>query len=452
MSSNQKESRYTPYSAYIYGIQGSFEPADQAGSFFHGIIPDNLLPPQGSAVPVKRAVSMNDHRDFAIRYLRSSPGGPLPFDRENLSREIPLSRPTEESTSESGISYRAYLQAVERFILNNRDSLDTAVCEKSRRPPEAIARVDIVVEKHGSDYHPSRIVAHTGNSVRHYVVNVAVTERGKSRLANEFVLLKRLHDLHAHKFVPKPYFAGEVPLGGSSDCRSMAAMFLAEWFQDFHEFHLSTEASDTSSQMVLWDLDRGYSFLSRTQEQEIYRRAAFIMAYYYNPDTYEEIFPWHQAAGDFVASCCGNTMKVRLTSVRQYAPRVMFEGNDQANRVDALLLFLANLTVRMRLDRLDGVGKIAWAGEHSVSGTMTGFADAMQTKIADGTCDPRLLEEFAQTARSMSPLGWAELFRLVVESYGDESPDVPVIRDHLAEHVYQVYRMAPHHAARCVRS
>ena len=75
---------------------------------------------------------------------------------------------------------------------------------------------------------------------------------------------------------------------------------------------------------------------------------------------------------------------VRLISVRQHARRVVFMDDSSENAMKALLLFFANLTLRMRLDRFDGVGEIAWAGRSLRGGTIRGFLDAIQTKAHEG--------------------------------------------------------------------
>ena len=59
---------------------------------------------------------------------------------------------------------------------------------------------------------------------------------------------------------------------------------------------------------------------------EVYRQAAFILTLYYDVETFEQIFPWHHAAGDFVVKADEGAVDVRLVTARQYAP--MIEPND----------------------------------------------------------------------------------------------------------------------------
>ncbi len=148
---------------------------------------------------------------------------------------------------------------------------------------------------------------------------------------------------------------------------------------------------------ILWDTDHGYAFLSDHEAAQIYYKASFILTTFYDPETFEEIFPWHHASGDFVASRENGQMACKLITVRQYAPRLEFYECSPENQVTALLLFLANLTIRMRLDRLDGVGDIVWAGDHSVEATIRGFVDALGRKVEDQTCNQELAIRFLKS-------------------------------------------------------
>ena len=72
-------------------------------------------------------------------------------------------------------------------------------------------------------------------------------------------------------------------------------------------------------------------------------------------------------------------MEMKLITVRQYA--AMFENKITKNNTDsdiylmleAMLVFFLNLSIRNRIDRLDGVGEIVWSDNISVEGTLRGF-------------------------------------------------------------------------------
>ena len=271
-------------------------------------------------------------------------------------------------------------------------------------------------------------------------MNVAVTERGRMRARNEFRLLRRISDARPAGFIPGTYFMAEDTGSREADQDDSMVMFLGDWFEGYHEFHLSVNSKATSPTIVVWNSERGNVFLTDSEAEEIYRQAAFILTHYFDTETYREVFPWHHAAGDFVVSDSGGKIDVKLITIRQYQARAEFPKKSDDDWSTALLLFLANLTVRMRLDRLDGVGETAWAGEHCVRATFQGFLDAIREKADSGVFESGRLGRFNHILKSLSPADLAEVFAAVLESYDREAPDVPVIRNNLADHVLAIYR------------
>lgn len=371
-----------------------------------------------------------------VRFLRAAPGGPVPFESQLLDSRIPTENPLQINSLSTGYTYGTYLQCIHQFIINNSNLLGAIYAESGLSG--SIQSIDIISEKHGSDYHPARVAMHGPNAHMSLVVNVAVNDRGKQRLKEDFRLLGRLRSTHETAFVPRPYVMGKEPVPGHAGADML--MFLAEWFDGFHEFHLSASIDTGEQQLVLWDLDRGYGTLRADEAHEVFRQVAFILTTFYDTRTFEEVFPWHHASGDFVVSRTAGTIDVRLITVRQYAARPVFVEPSASDRVLALLLFFANLTVRMRLDRLDGVGEVAWAGEQSVAGTIQGFMDAMADKVSAGHCEPELFAEFLETIRSLPLAELTGIFHAVLASYDDEAADAPVVRRHLVDHIFHVYR------------
>jgi len=371
----------------------------------------------------------------------SAEGGPLPVGPHTLESFVPLSRPGLKSPVDSVITYEAYLQGIKSFIMDNWTDFAEVVQEQTPHDRSKITKIEVVAEKHGSDYHPARIRAHCGGTVVSLVVNAALTDRGKARLVHEFQVLKKLQMGRGNDFIPKVYFLGKEPIKLIGSKNADSVMFLGEWFEGFHEFHLS--ATDSSSQLetVLWDRDRGLRILDIGSVLDIYRRAALILTYYYDTETFSEIFPWHHAAGDFVAAVSGNGVDVRLITARDFSPRIVFVEDTAENRLEGLVHFLANLTVRMRLDRLDGVGDVVWAGDHCLQASLRGFVDAVSLRLAEGSLDQWLANQFFDFAAQVVPRDLASIFGTVLESYDENAPDVPVVVEHLADHVFQVFRM-----------
>ncbi len=310
--------------------------------------------------------------------------------------------------------------------------------------PTAIESLDIIAEKHGAEYHPARIELRAGPSKTCFIVNVAVSDRGRNSLTNEYKTANFLHEKFRTKFIPRAYCLDHEAINSGEEDGSSALMALGEWFDGYHEFHRSVDERDGSKRIALWDLDRGYEFLSSGKSSQVYQGASSVLTFFYDVETFEEIFPWHQAAGDFVVRQERGNIDVKLIATRQYAARVGFAEDAAANRVMSLVMFLTNLTVRMRLDRLDGVGEVVWADDDCVDATLRGFFEAMKKKVADGSCDKGDWNQFLDALKRFSPAEWAQLFQALIGSYQRDAPDFPVIEDNLADHVFRVYSCCQH--------
>jgi hypothetical protein len=248
--------------------------------------------------------------------------------------------------------------------------------------PDAVSQLDsltVILEKHGEFYHPARIELSAGGRALDLALNVAVTPAGDACMSSELDALRRVSPRLPPGRLPAVYGQARVPGPGGMSL----AMFLADWFDDFHEFHLSVDTRDGGQKIVVWDTTTAPYFLSPQQEDEVHRQAAYVLTRAYDPETTEQIYPWHHAAGDFVARVRGAKLELRLITVRQYAPTLDgIDGElDQETRLMALLVFLLNLTLRNRIDRLDGTGQPAWAGERALPATVTGFFDALNEKL-----------------------------------------------------------------------
>jgi hypothetical protein len=375
------------------------------------------------------------------RFFYSSPGGLVQFDEKRLESHLPLARPDDGEGTTQPITYRTYLQAIRRFLHDNSAKVMEVLAGQGLEEPADVRSVDIISEKHGADFHPARVKVQTANTHHCFVVNVALTPRGMERASQDFHLLASFHKRFPAKFTPEAYFIGEVSLQPNNKEDLVAVMFMAEWLDGYHEFHLSIEPESRNLGTILWNLNQGHRFLSSDTASEIFRKAASILSYYYDTTTFAEVYPWHHAAGDFVVKYSEGAVDVKLITLRQYAPRIEFPEQSSENRLKALMFFLANLTIRMRLDRLDGVGEMAWAGGHSVDAAIRGFLTGMERKVADGMCEDAFVQRFLEETKRMSPTELADVFQVVTGSDDENAPDRPVILDHLVDHVFEVYRV-----------
>lgn len=368
------------------------------------------------------------------------PGALQPAGRKILETPVPLDRPGIDEPAHGSITYGDYLGFVRQVTEERWEELAMASRSLFSFPDPSVRQVRIISEKHGSDYHPARIELLSELETVSFVMNVALTERGLARLASEFEVLKRLEENFKRRFLPRAHFMAEVGECAESASAQPVRMFLGEWFDGHHEFHASMESPIAPGGAALWDMDSSPRPIDARQVSEIHRKCAYILSYYYECDTFHEIYPWHHASGDFVASVNPAAINVRLVTARQHAPRIEFDSDSPQNRCDGLMLFLVNLSIRMRLDRLDGTGEIAWAHKQCVQSTVQGCFEALQGKVETGEMDPTLFTAFAREAAAVSPADLANLVQAVVASYDPDSPDMPAILSGLAEHTLELFK------------
>ena len=256
-----------------------------------------------------------------------------------------------------------------------------------------------------------------------FVVNVAAGSTGAAVIEKDWRNLRRLASDFGHDFLPRVYDVGSVELkrtGAKRAPRRSVKMFLGQWLEGFHEFHLSSPAPEGPLQTIIWDGAAGNRPLKAHQARELYRRCAEILAAYYNVETFEHIGAWHHAAGDFVVCDRQGRTDVRLVTVREYVPLLQNVPPEAGAVLPALLLFLLKTSLRMRLDRLDGVGDPVWAGDDAVGSTVAGGFDGLERQQRHGTIPDGLTRAFRQYLRRQSP---GELGGMLAMLTAREHPD-----------------------------
>ncbi|MFA5902439.1 MAG: hypothetical protein WC836_00785 [Desulfobacula sp.] len=240
-----------------------------------------------------------------------------------------------------------------------------------------IQKVSVFLEKHGAFYHPLKIKTELKNSQTCvFVLNGAVSNPGLSLIETEYSLILRLN-----KTFPKRYLPCVFGLDMLETKYGRAGFFLGEWFENYKEFHVTSGRDQ--NQIVIWESDGACLYLPEKVALPIYREAARILTYYYNIETFEQIYPWRHAAGDFVVKQEGSQFHVRLITVRGYSVLTEFGSGEADNKnyiLPSLLVFFFNLTIKMRLDRLDGTGKDVMLGDEVIKATIRGFLEALDEK------------------------------------------------------------------------
>lgn len=307
-----------------------------------------------------------------VSFFLSTTGQPIDEHHPLWHRPLPDNRLpgtiTPGAVDTEAVTYGSYFSAVSQFCA--AAGWDRVLKAASRKLEQSVvekdlARLSIFLEKHGAFYHPARLQVAVKDQTLSFVVNVAASSHGRRALPCEVKALERLNDQRPFGWFPKVYACASVEL----------PMFLGDWFDGFHEFHLTRRPGSDEPAIVVWDGAADPCLLSEGQMMDLYREAAMILTACYDPITTCQIFPWHHAAGDFVVKIEEKRASVRLITVRDYAPMVgpTQEPADEGALLDALVLFFIHLTIRMRLDRLDGVGAVVWAPACSVDPVVDGF-------------------------------------------------------------------------------
>jgi hypothetical protein len=391
-----------------------------------------------------------------FKYFLSNVKNPVQKGNPLWSAPIPLSRQQSANAFESNgdifINYGECFLAARDFLERDRYEIITqSVSQYLNRniAPDEIEEIRIFFDKHGAFYHPAKIEIVLKVVKIPFVLNVAVTDVGKQCAQREYRLLKMLNTDYPDSFVPNVYAQGTV-FTNTDQVETM--MFLGEWFEGFSEFHMSIDPDDEKYKIMVWDHEHGNFFLTPHQTMELYRQAAKILTYYYNIETFEQIFSWHHAAGDFVLKCQKEDVEVKLVTVRQY--RSMYKNNiaseskepDSELILEALLVFFLNMAIKMRIDRLDGVGKIVWSDDVALKGILKGFFEGLSLKPLNHLFPASLDQVFLKHLLDCTHSDLLDLSRSIIKTYPLESSEVTVIRQNLEKHVEDLF-----HAVRQLR-
>jgi hypothetical protein len=338
------------------------------------------------------------------------------------------------------VSHAAYFRAARTFLeANSFEVITRAVSRQLNRDVTAsdIAEIRVRLEKHGEFYHPSRIEILVYQQQLSFVLNVAISEIGRRFIEAEFHLLNRLNTEQPLHYLPQAYgFGRAVGSNGQN-----FAMFLGQWFDGYHEFHISIDPVDKMPKIRVWDDVRGRFFLSAEQTKTLYARVSKILTGYYSLESFEQIFSWHHAAGDFIVKTENEKLELRLVTVRRYA--VIFENQkntqttpgDQRQILQALLIFFLSLSIHMRLDRLDGIGEMVWSDSLAVEATLIGFLEALSMKPDVPSLPDSPLACFVAYLASCTQADLIDLTAAIVNRFNPQMPGLTVVKKNLYRHV-----------------
>ena len=217
-------------------------------------------------------------------------------------------------------------------------------------------------------------------------------------------------------------------------------MFLGQWLEGYYEFHLHTNDDTGALEVLVWDADRGRLILSGSQVDELLRQAASVLAYAYNPLTFEAIQNWHHAAGDFVVSLLRGQMDLRLISIRKYAPMVHLNEPDIADILDSMLVYLIHISLRLRIDRLLGTNGLACYPPSIVPATCRGFFQGLHSAAALRGLPDEFIPTARQYMRSCSPSELESLIHSVIQKCTSDTRERILLEDSSHEHAAALAR------------
>ncbi len=373
-------------------------------------------------------------------YFHSSENSRQPFNPDMLEISIYEDKPCSSKVGLPNTSYRDYFRFISEFVVSRWAQVVGILESESGGQISRIDSVEIVAEKSGSDYHPASVRFVTPNGPISFVANVATNQRGRSRLRMDFELLQHFHRRGDGRFLPQPYLLSSEREFAQAESGDFMLMFLGQWLDGYHEFHLTRLNGGSDLPLVVWDIDDGLKLLSASLSKEIYRQTAYILTYYFDLTDFREIFPWHHAAGDFVVRL-KPTLDVKLVTVRQYAPRIQSDKDFEIDVQEAALLFLCNLTIRNRLDRLDGIGDMVWGPYDFLEATVRGFFDCLKARENGGSVKSGFTEGLRSICEKLDLIAWTQLFEGTLESFNRQAPDFDLIESHLPDHIFEIYRL-----------
>lgn len=351
----------------------------------------------------------------------------IPINRYNLNTDI-----------EKNISYGCFFLNIENYLCkNNFDVIKDIVFKKTRIDIFAkdIKKILVCLIKHGAFYHPCfvKVSFFNINSID-FILNVAVSDLGKSVIKDEFNFLKDIEKKSFSKHLPTAYNVGEIV-----ESNQIFFIFTGSWFDDYHEFHLSY--INGQKKIIVWDDKRGNYYLSSLQEKELYRQITMILVDCYDIKSCKQILLWHHAAGDFIVKCTDNFMNVKLITVRKYES--YFKKNTTIESMfDTLLIFFLNISLKIRLDRLDGTGELIWSNDISVEGFISGFFESLAINKSMEFHKIATASLFGKYFITLDKEYLYEIIKEIVMLHDFEAHDIKFMMNHLKDHVDTLFEIS----------
>jgi len=132
---------------------------------------------------------------------------------------------------------------------------------------------------------------------------------------------------------------------------------------------------------------------------------------------------------------------LRLVSVRQYANIFGNHKQPPSSQINselilqALLVFFLNLSIHMRLDRLDGIGEMMWSDPLAVEAALIGFLEALSMKPDVPSLPDSPLVCFMAYLVSCTQADLLDLCESIVKRFNPQMPGRTVVKKNIHQHV-----------------
>jgi hypothetical protein len=367
-----------------------------------------------------------------VSYCFSSPEGDVLADDATLARPF-IVRPFE---THPFMTLGDYFNAIRDFVLRE-DGQALALLlsrlwglEVKRDEVESIV---IRYEKYGTLYQVASVTIPGGDRTAMFAVTTAMSVSAKETLEQEFNLLQELNRRRQPSYLPEVYYKETMTVRKQEEVEILL-MTLSQWFEGFHEWHFSKD-KEGRERIVIWDMGGGFRFASDHEAHEIIRQASLILTLHYDLNDYCHITPWHHGAGDFIVKTGVEIVEVKLVTARGYNPIAPSTGEGKVGPLEALFLFLLNTSVKMRLDKQEGMGETFWAEATILNAVMTGFFQALRIKESEVAAPGISVEDFRRYLKFLGEDTIGAILSEYLKEYRLYDPsDAAFVQGRLAEH------------------
>jgi hypothetical protein len=313
-------------------------------------------------------------------YRFSTPTGEVVADDSMLAQKFVVA----PSEPHKFLTLGDFFDCIKRFLLSEKEPRLSEILSRLWHRPVRVEEIDGIVvryEKYGTLYQICSIDISAGGDYSRMCVNVAFSEHARLILTREFDLIALLEEKARLGFLPRVYKKDWIHVEKAGRKETFLAALL-EWFEGYEEWHF--KQYDVSTRAFLWDMRKGYRFLSRSQTFDIVSQAAYILTLYYDVPSSRRITPWHHGGGDFIVRASETCVDLKLITARGYAP---LRSSEDEGTLETLCSFCIETITKMRLDKWEGMGGSEWADRFVVEAALQGFFQGLTAKEARGEMD-----------------------------------------------------------------